>query len=125
MRAGLLQPLLFSQLLLLNAAVASAGESYSSNNLPATSGHSSDGLLVKFKPHISRQLARTIAESYGALEIFPLSTTHQAAPGSPMAQWHHLRFDQNANLQQIKQRLEQDASVEIVEFNQEVTIQKQ
>jgi len=119
---------LFSRLLisLLAATTACAAEqTYTGNNPPYTPEQQVDELLVKFKPHVDQQQARMIAESYGAREILPLSTPKLPSVNSPMAQWYRLKFDRNADLHQIMQRIVQDSGVEIVEMNAVLTIQKQ
>lgn len=124
MRGGYTSRWLFKPLLILwvISTATCAPISYADSSSPLALSPLADGLLVKFKPQVTQQQAQKIAKSYGAREILSLSP--KQATNSPMTQWQHLKFEPHVNLQEIMQRMVQDASVETVELNEAVTTQQ-
>ena len=117
---------IFAVLFILGVAATTfcAAESRMITSTPSMSERNADGLLVKFKAHVNEQQMHSISEKYGALEIRLLASPKQVTSGSPMAQWQHLKFSSDSDLQHIMQIMAQDADIETVELNSRVTIQK-
>ena len=75
-----------------------------------------DKLLVKLTNDVTAAQAESLGESLGAISVEPLFSSGLQG-NSVEGQWYVAKFDPNANLDDIRNRLAQDPAVENVEFD--------
>jgi len=73
-------------------------------------------LLVKFKAHIVAQQAKSISESYGAMEVKAFRRPRKLS-SSPIDQWRLIKLKPGKETKETLERLSQDPDVEGVEYN--------
>jgi hypothetical protein len=104
--------LIVSSLLCAGVALPAAGDGAPPNE---------PGLLVRFRPEVSREAAAEILGRQGAARFAPLQRVTGKTP-TPMDRWWVVRFAPGSNLDQAAAALRAEAAVDLVEVDGTVRV---